>query len=417
VDTVSLNSSGSISQDEASPASIRSRKVYRRRPAFEWWWLIWLGAALCVFVCGVLLGAVSGGGAPGGPPGFLRLLAPAFRGRDRVSILAVGVDNSQGKGLADTIICLVVWPKTGEMAALSIPRDSWVSVPGLGERRINASHSYGGLPLTIETVEMLLGFPVDYYIEVNIPGLVNVVDAMGGIDIDVEKRMYYRDRSQDLLIDLQPGMQHLNGKQAVGYVRFRHDAMGDLGRIERQREFLRAVATELLSPEKVTRLPKLANTFIETVSTNLTVKDILSLKRLVENIGPEGIRMATLPGNPTMVHGQSVLELDALEVQQTVDRVLWGQGITVAVLNGTTIAGLAAQTADVLKENGYDVLEVGNSEKPTATTLIVDHRGQARRAERVQTVLGGGVISAAPDGQNPADVTVILGDDLASGSR
>ncbi len=345
------------------------------------------------------------------------MLAPPFGGRDRVSILAVGIDNSQGKGLADTIICLVVWPKTGEMAALSIPRDSWVYVPGLGERRINSSHSYGGLPLTIETVEMVLGFPMDYYMEVNVSGLVGLVDAMDGIDIEVEKRMYYRDRSQDLLIDLQPGMQHLDGKQAVGYVRFRHDAMGDLGRIERQRKFLRAVASELLSPEKVARLPKLANSFVETVSTNLAVKDILSLKKLVENIGPDGIRMATLPGNPTTVHGQSVLVMDSEEVQQTVDRVLWGQGITVAVLNGTGVGGLASRTAEVLEENGYDVLEIGNAEKQTHTTLIVDHRGQARRAERVQTVIGGGVVSASPDGQNPADVTVILGDDLVGRSQ
>jgi hypothetical protein len=193
--------------------------------------------------------------------------------------------------------------------------------------------------------------------------------------------------------------------------------MGDLGRIERQRKFLRAVATGLLSPEKMTRLPKLADAFVQTVSTSLTVRDILSLKRMVESISPAGIRMATLPGTPDTIHGQSVLALNAEEVQQTVDHVLWGQGITVAVLNGTGRDGLAARTADVLEENGYDVLEVGNAEKPTGTTLIVDHRGQARRAERVQSVIGGGVVSAAPDGQNPADVTVILGEDLVSGPR
>ena len=390
--------------------------MIRKHLGIQWWWLIWVGAGLCVFLCGALLGAVSGGG-PGQSHGFLRLLAPAFGGRDRVTILALGVDNSEGRGLADTIIVLVVWPKTGEVAALSIPRDSRVVIPGVGTRRINASHAYGGLPLTIETVEMLLGIPFDYYIELNVSGLVDLVDTIGGIDIEVEKRMHYRDRSQNLLIDLYPGLQHLTGEQAVGYVRFRHDAMGDLGRIDRQRKFLRIVVGEILSPDNVTRLPKLADTFVDTVETNLTVRDILSLKKIIEQLGPDAIRMAILPAHPRTIGGQSLLELDADEVQQTVDGVLWGQGIRVVVLNGTGIDGLAARTAETLARHGYEVLDVANAERKTASTLILDHRGQTRRAQRVSSLLGGAVISAAPDADNPADVTIILGEDLGRAGR
>ena len=390
--------------------------MIRKHLGIQWWWLIWVGAGLCVFLCGALLGAVSGGG-PGQSHGFLRLLAPAFGGRDRVTILALGVDNSEGRGLADTIIVLVVWPKTGEVAALSIPRDSRVVIPGVGTRRINASHAYGGLPLTIETVEMLLGIPFDYYIELNVSGLVDLVDTIGGIDIEVEKRMHYRDRSQNLLIDLYPGLQHLTGEQAVGYVRFRHDAMGDLGRIDRQRKFLRIVVGEILSPDNVTRLPKLADAFVDTVETNLTVRDILSLKKIIEQLGPDAIRMAILPAHPRIIGGQSLLELDADEVQQTVDGVLWGQGIRVVVLNGTGIDGLAARTAETLVRHGYEVLDVANAERKTASTLILDHRGQTRRAQRVSSLLGGAVISAAPDADNPADVTIILGEDLGRAGR
>ena len=390
--------------------------MIRKHLGIQWWWLIWVGAGLCVFLCGALLGAVSGGG-PGQSHGFLRLLAPAFGGRDRVTILALGVDNSEGRGLADTIIVLVVWPKTGEVAALSIPRDSRVVIPGVGTRRINASHAYGGLPLTIETVEMLLGIPFDYYIELNVSGLVDLVDTIGGIDIEVEKRMHYRDRSQNLLIDLYPGLQHLTGEQAVGYVRFRHDAMGDLGRIDRQRKFLRIVVGEILSPDNVTRLPKLADAFVDTVETNLTVRDSLSLKKIIEQLGPDAIRMAILPAHPRIIGGQSLLELDADEVQQTVDGVLWGQGIRVVVLNGTGIDGLAARTAETLVRHGYEVLDVANAERKTASTLILDHRGQTRRAQRVSSLLGGAVISAAPDADNPADVTIILGDDLGRAGR
>jgi LCP family protein required for cell wall assembly len=381
---------------------------------FQWWWLIWGAGGVCIFLCGLLLGAVTNGGDSGRSHGFLEFLAPPFGGRERVSILAVGVDDSEGRGLADTIIALAVWPRTGEMAALAIPRDSYVHVPGVGNRRINASHAFGGLPLAIETAELLLGFPFDYYIEVNVDGLVDLVDAVGGVDIDVEKRMDYQDRSQNLVIDLQPGLQRLEGKDAVGYVRFRQDSMGDLGRIDRQRQFLRSITRELLSPDKVSRLPRLAEVFVDTVQTNLTVRDILMLKRIVEQIGADGIRMATVPTTPVRIDGQSVLQLDALEVQRMVDRVLWGQGIRVIVLNGTSINGLASRTAAKLSEHGYDVLEIGNADRRIDTTLILDHRGHVRRAERVSSAVGCGVISADPDGDNPADVTIILGTDMRS---
>ena len=394
--------------------SMNSSAQPREPGPFRWWWLIWAAAGACIFLCGALLGAVTSGGGRGGSHGFLEFLAPPFGGRDRVSILAVGVDNSEGRGLADTIIAIAVWPKTGEIAAMAIPRDSYVHIPGVGDRRINASHAFGSLPLTIETVELLLGFPFDYYVEVNVQGLADLVDAVGGVEIDVEKRMHYQDRAQNLLIDLQPGLQRLGGKDAVGYVRFRHDAMGDIGRIERQRQFLRAVTRELLSPNNVSRLPRLAQTFVDTVQTNLSVRDILTLKRIVEQTGADGIRMATAPAAPIRLANQSVLQLDPVELQRIVDRVLWGQGIRVVVLNGTSISGLASRVAEKLKEHGYDVLEIGNAERRTETTLILDHRGYARRAQRVASAVGCGVISAEPDGDNPADVTIILGSDMRS---
>jgi len=181
-----------------------ARAIFDRRLVLQWWWLIWVAAGVCVFLCGLALGLVSIGD-PQGARWFAPILAPPFGGRDAVSILAMGVDDSEGRGLADTIIAAVVRPRSGEIAALSIPRDSRVHVPGVGVRRINEAHSFGGRPLTIETAELLLGFPFDYYIEVNVAGIVQLVDALDGVDLDVEKAMYYRDRAQNLLIDLKPG--------------------------------------------------------------------------------------------------------------------------------------------------------------------------------------------------------------------
>ena len=229
--------------------------------------------------------------------------------------------------------------------------------------------------------------------------------------------MYYRDRAQGLLIALQSGPQHLDGEQAVGYARFRHDAQGDLGRIARQRKFIRLIARRMLSPDSVTRGKKLAETFVDTVMTNLTVADVISLMKLVDGVGPEAIRMATLPGRPRIIQGQSLLELDERELQDAVERVLWGQGVSVTVLNGTDVSGLAARAAARLEEHGCDIVEIGNAEEEMDTTAIIDHRGQARRAERVASWLGGGAIAVAPDGDSVADVTVILGRDMVGSGR
>jgi len=388
-----------------------------RRLAFQWWWLIWAVAVICIFLCGIGLGIVSSGG-PGGQGGwFSQFLSPPFSGADRVTILAVGTDNSSGRGLADTIIVAAVYPRTGEISALSIPRDSRVEVPGMGVRRINSSHALGGMPMTIETVELLLGMPIDRSIEISVPGIVQLVDAIGGVDIDVEKRMYYRDRSQHLTIDLQPGLQHLDGEQAMGYVRFRHDATGDLGRMERQRHFLRAVITQLMKPGNVAQFRKLAEVFVKTVKTDLNIPDLMSLKRLAEQGGPDAIRATSLPGEPKAIGGQSMIELNPDQVRETVNQVLRGQGLSVQVLNGTDVNGLGASVAATLEEAGCDITEIGNAQGRTEQTLVVDHRGRARRAERVADWLGRGVVSAQPDGNNPADVTVIIGRDLAGQTK
>jgi LCP family protein required for cell wall assembly len=394
--------------------ALAGKKLYYKEPTgFQWWWLIWAAAGLSVFACGAILGALTNGSG-----GWLGGIAsPSFGGADRVSILLVGTDNSQGKGLADTIMVAMVSPKTDDVAMVSIPRDSRVYVAGVGYTRINAAHSTGGLPLTIRTVEGLLGFKINYYVEVNVAGLVKLVDAIGGVDLNVEKRMRYNDRSQNLHIDLYPGMQHLDGTQAMGYVRFRHDAVGDFGRVERQRQFMRVVAKKLLSPEHVASLPRVYKVFLETVNTNLTLRDMAALKRVMENTDPDAVRSATLPATPVNVDGASMLELDPTLVRQTVDRVLLHQGISVEVLNGTDQEGLATQVAQLLEQNGCLIVDVGNAKRKLDTTLIIDHRVQAARAERVAGWLGLGAVAVEPDSENPADVTVVLGKDILGGAQ
>lgn len=392
---------------------LEGKRLYYKKPrGFQWWWLIWGAAGICLFLCGAALGLVSSGSSGGG--WFSDLMTPPFGGAGHVSLLLVGVDNSEGRGLADTIMFAMIYPRTGEISVVSIPRDSRVEIPGAGFTRINASHSIGGLHLTVQTVETVIGLPVDHYVEVNVPGLVTLVDAIGGVDLEVEKRMFYRDRSQHLYIDLQPGFQHLNGTQAMGYVRFRHDAIGDFARVERQRKFMGVVIKKLFSPEHVTEIPKVLDTFLKTVNTDLTMPDLASLKRLFEQGSPEAIRTATLPARTIQVGGADMLELDPVKVRDTVNEVLLHQGIRVAVLNGTHVEGLASRVADVLKAQGCDIVEVGNAAGQSETTLVVSHGRSAGRAERVAGWLGRGAVTVAPAGRTQADVTVVVGRDLVA---
>jgi hypothetical protein len=173
----------------------------------------------------------------------------------------------------------------------------------------------------------------------------------------------------------------------------------------------------LFSPERVLDIPKMADTFVNTVNTDLTIRDVMALKRIVEMNGPEAIRTAALPAQPVRVGGASMLELDPEGVRETVEKVLLRQGVTVSVLNATTTEGLAARVAGELEERGCEVIDIGNAEKQSDRTLVIDHRNSARRAERVAAWLGKGVLSVDADGENPADVTVILGRDMLGGTQ
>lgn len=165
--------------------------------------------------------------------------------------MIMGVDERDDDvGRSDTLMVATLDPKKDHAALMSIPRDTRVKIKGHGWDKINAAYAYGsakggpeaGEKLTQRTVEDFLGVNMDHYVVINIQAFQKIIDAIGGIDIDVEKRMYYEDPWDDdggLIIDLQPGMQHMDGKTAVTYVRYR-DEEGDIGRIKRQQKFMKA---------------------------------------------------------------------------------------------------------------------------------------------------------------------------------
>jgi len=145
---------------------------------------------------------------------------------------------------ADTIM-VVHLPSSGDPTLVSLPRDSYVDIPGSGPNKMNAAYSIGGPPLMVDTVEQATGLRIDSYLEVGFDGFVDVVSAVGGVEMCLPDAVF-EERSD---LDLPAGCQELEGKDALNYVRMRYaDPRGDLGRVERQREFLSALVNKMTSP-------------------------------------------------------------------------------------------------------------------------------------------------------------------------
>ena len=224
--------------------------------------------------------------------------------KDKATIMIMGVDErSDDVGRSDTLMVATIDPVRKETSLLSIPRDTRVAIPKNGYDKINAAYAYGGERLTQATVEDFLGVRIDHYVIINTHAFQKIVDAIGGIDIDVEKRMYYEDPWDDdggLIIDLRPGMQHMDGKTAVTYVRYR-DEEGDIGRVRRQQKFMRACVDAVTTPAILPRLPGIISSVIDSVKTDLSVRQMLEFVGALKESQARGLRTEMVPGRPLYI--------------------------------------------------------------------------------------------------------------------
>ncbi|MHB1462109.1 MAG: LCP family protein [Armatimonadota bacterium] len=221
----------------------------------------------------------------------------------RMKLLVMGLDEV-GKN-TDTIAAVDVDAASNTISVLSVPRDTRTDIEGHRTFRINAAYAWGGIDLAKSTVEKLIGDTFDHYVIVKLEGFAQVIDAMDGVDIDVEKDMDYVDRGQKLYIHLRKGNRHLTGETAIHYARFRHDARGDLGRVERQQKLLRAVLEKMLSPKMLPQLPQLMQVAKQNCDTDLSIPQLIALARQAKKAGDDGLKTAMLPGAPKMIHGGS----------------------------------------------------------------------------------------------------------------
>jgi LCP family protein required for cell wall assembly len=240
----------------------------------------------------------------------------------KVNILVLGVDHrADDIGRSDTLFLVTLDTKTKETSLLSIPRDTRVKIPGYGFDKINHAYALGGHELTQKTVEEVLGAPVDYYVEVDFSGFNKIVDAVGGVDIAVEKRMYYEDPYDDLLIDLQPGLQHMDGATAIKYVRYR-DGEGDIGRIDRQQNFIRAMMDEVTSPAILVSIPAIISEVNNAIRTDLSVAEMIGMGKALKDAKEQGLKTDMAPGTPIDIGGISYLAPDIVAIREHMAKVL-----------------------------------------------------------------------------------------------
>ena len=215
------------------------------------------------------------------------------------TILLSGLDDDNGG--SDTNILMAVDTVNGYVYGASIPRDSKAIIGGKAHK-INYAYNKGGTELLASTVSEQLGIPVDYTVCVNLQGFTALVDAIGGVDFEVPINMDYDDPIQGLSIHFKKGMQHLSGADALRVVRFRHNSDGtgygseDLGRMQTQQKFLKAVAKKMFSFENLISNPrKYAEIFGQYVDTDLSVTDLAWFGMQVLGMGVDKIDFSTLP--------------------------------------------------------------------------------------------------------------------------
>ena len=360
-----------------------------------------------------------------------------FQGQQHVNILLLGVDVSTDPSgsdcRTDTIKLISADFAKSTISVMSIPRDTWVEIPHHGHQRINSAYPLGGhseanrVASSKSVITTLLsdvsGQPVhiDRYVRLQTGGFDRIIDAMGGIDIDVEKQMDYDDPSQLLYIHLKPGMQHLTGHDAEGYIRFRHDAEGDYGRMRRQNKFICTLLAKLRAPDMRARLPRLIEPIMSLMYTDIGGADMLALKELADKVGMAGIQTCDLPTVPCMKGAASVVEVrDPEKAAQVIAEVLNGPRPTVTVLNGSGQPGVARTVSEKIDVTHYNVLATGTTRQPVATTTVIAADRCKAAADTLARHIGvPQVTTAAPipeatfgkhtPAPPPTDITVVLG--------
>lgn len=332
------------------------------------------------------------------------------------------------QGLTDTMLLIRFDPQNKKLKLLSIPRDTRTFVEGRGIVKINDANYYGGPASSAKAVsELLGGVGIDRYIRINVQGVEKLIDALGGITVHVPKDMKYQDDSQHLYINLKAGKQHLNGNQALQFLRFRYDALGDIGRIQRQQMMMRAFAEQVMNVETLSRLPKILSVIQSHLDTNLTLEELVALSGFATEIDRSNVEMLMVPGefsDPKEFKASYWLpDHDAVESLMAKHFDMNNNSWTDVANVEPTLARVAIQDsndnqdgveklAHTLAEIGYQHVKIDKPwTVPLKVTKIVAQDGDPTIAKALQQSLGFGEVVVESTGNIRSDVTIQLGQD------
>lgn len=368
------------------------------------------------------------------------------------TVLLLGVSEDISSKLSDTIIVASYNPKTQKATLLSIPRDTFI---GTNKNKANSYDKINALyqknpEKTLNAVNKITGLNIKYYAVISNNALVEVVDTIGGVEFDVPIDMNYDDSSQKLSIHLKKGMQKLNGEQAEGLVRFRHNnnntsypssyGDNDLGRMRTQREFLKEVAKQTIKLKNITKIGSFVDILKENVTTNITnwslIKDYIPY---AIDFNTENLEMANIPGTTGSLgpNNLSFFIYDKSATEKMIKELFEKQNgtgnvgesnsstsntttsskntenakIKIEILNGSGDSVLLTKATKALKNEGYNVYKTGTT-TPTAKTAIVNKTAvPVKITDEIKDLLGVGAISSNTTSSSTVDVKVVLGKD------
>lgn len=388
-------------------------------------------------------------------------------GSSRVTVLLLGLDYDDTEARrtprTDSMMLLSMDPQSRTAGILSIPRDMWVNIPGFDYGKINTAYFLGesfqmpggGAGLAIETVQDFIGVPINYYAQIDFDAFVSFIDEIGGIDIEVPKKIkiavmggiqvksnsgkiYTREEKV-----LKRGLHHMDGATALAYARSRHTDGGDYDRAGRQQQVVDAVRDKILSanmlPTLVTKAPSLYKELSKGVHTNLSLSQIIQLALYAAQIPDGSIKYGLMDTDAAFLgmsaDGQSILipimdkirtvrdntfatggPLGPSLVSSDPTALMQAENARISLRNGSSVEGLATLSAEYFRQKGVNIAEAGNGD-PSGYSYVIDITGNPYTLAYFTSVLQltpAQIRNASYDPNSPVDVIVVLGSDWAN---
>ncbi len=362
-----------------------------------------------------------------GNPAFDHRITFLLMGSSLATINHQVITNGKVQDRADTIIVVSLNPQTKAVGVLSIPRDTRVTLPGIGKTKIAEATYFGGVKEMVQVVQTTFHVPIDYYAYMSMFQFEKVINDMGGLTVNVPQNEVYEAKGDPLGINLTQGVHHLNGQQVLEFARFRATNLGDIGRIQQQQQLLRDMATQLLKPQNITRWPQIAADVIHALSyTNLGLNQLVSLGILGRHIPVQTLRFATVPGygsthmDPYMHQNLSYWTYDPHLASILVEDVLLAHPLTAAqkkslrfyIASGTSTLLPAQALAKELTAQGYTVAGIGWANHHNHhRTVILNTTGDRWLGDRVAQITGPAVSTFTAYHTTPWDIKITVGSD------